>query len=392
MRREVPFLLQLEAEVVGVRADREGVAEGDQAVLVEVEQALVEGLHAVVLALGDHLFDRVRLLGVDDAVEDAAGHHQHLGRRDAAGAVGPLEEPLAHDAPERRRQRQADLLLLERREEVDDPVHRLGGVGGVQRRDHEVAGLGRRQRRPHRLGVAHLADEDHVGVLAQHPAHGRGVVDGVGADLPLVDDRLLVGVQHLDRVLDRHDVDGLGLVDVVDHGGDRRGLARAGRTGDQHHAAVLLGQPAHHRGQAERLERRGARQHPPEDEADRAALAEHVHPEAAQAGDAVGEVGLAAVHELVGPVLRHDREGHALGVGGRHERERRRRQVPVDAHERGRAHLDVEVGAPLLDRVPKQLVEIQHVLLIGTLRPRLSRRDETDETSRRRPGAGRRPR
>ena len=31
-------------------------------------------------------------------------------------------------------------------------------------------------------------------------------VVGVGADLALVHDRALVGVQHLDRVLDRHDV------------------------------------------------------------------------------------------------------------------------------------------------------------------------------------------
>ena len=69
-----------------------------------------------------------------------------------------------------------------------------------------MTGLGRGQRGLDRLDVAHLTDEDHVGVLAQHPLQ-RGVeVGGVGADLALVDDRRLVGVQDLDRVLDRHDV------------------------------------------------------------------------------------------------------------------------------------------------------------------------------------------
>ena len=36
-----------------------------------------------------------------------------------------------------------------------------------------MAGLGGRQRGAHGLLVAHLADQDHVGVLAQHAAHAR---------------------------------------------------------------------------------------------------------------------------------------------------------------------------------------------------------------------------
>jgi hypothetical protein len=38
----------------------------------------------------------------------------------------------------------------------------------VERREHEVAGLGSRQRHRDGLEVAQLADEDDVGVLAQH--------------------------------------------------------------------------------------------------------------------------------------------------------------------------------------------------------------------------------
>ena len=57
---------------------------------------------------------------------------------------------------------------------------------------------------------------------------------GVLADLALVDQALLVLVHELDRVLDRDDVVGAVAVDVVDQRAERRGLARAGRAGDQH--------------------------------------------------------------------------------------------------------------------------------------------------------------
>ena len=99
------------------------------------------------------------------------------------------------------------------------------------------------------------------GSWRKHPLERVVEVVGVGADLALVDDRALVGVQDLDRVLDRDDVTRLVLVDVVDHRGERRRLARAGRTGDEHEPALLLGEPAADRRQAQLLHRRDARQH-----------------------------------------------------------------------------------------------------------------------------------
>ena len=64
----------------------------------------------------------------------------------------------------------------------------------------------------------------------------------VEPDLALVDDAAVVGVQDLDRVLDRDDVLLPRAVDVVDHRRERRRLARAGRAGDEHEAAVLVGE------------------------------------------------------------------------------------------------------------------------------------------------------
>jgi hypothetical protein len=57
-----------------------------------------------------------------------------------------------------------------------------------------------------RLEVAHLADEDHVGVLAQGALDAGREGRRVRADLALVDDAALVRVQELDRVLDGEDV------------------------------------------------------------------------------------------------------------------------------------------------------------------------------------------
>ena len=93
--------------------------------------------------------------------------HQHLAGDAAPRAVGGRQQLLGDDALQRHRQLDADLRLLVGREDVDDAVDRLRRVLGVQRAEHEVAGLGRGQRRADRLEVAHFADEDHVGVLAQ---------------------------------------------------------------------------------------------------------------------------------------------------------------------------------------------------------------------------------
>jgi hypothetical protein len=131
-------------------------------------------------------------------------------------------------------QLQADLLLLVRREDRDDAVDRLGGVERVQRREHEVAGFGGEQAGLDRLEVAHFADEDDVGILPQRAAQRLRERSRVDRHLALVDDRLAVAVEELDRILDRHHVRAARPVDVVDHRRERRALAAAGRAGDQH--------------------------------------------------------------------------------------------------------------------------------------------------------------
>src|SRR5688572_17879212 len=80
-----------------------------------------------------------------------------------------------------------------------------------------VAGLRSLQCGPNRLPVAHLPDEDHVGVLPSDVPQGRGEVGGVDTHLALVDDRQPVRVEDLDGIFNRHDMAAARGVDVVDH-------------------------------------------------------------------------------------------------------------------------------------------------------------------------------
>ena len=133
-------------------------------------------------------------------------------------------------------------LLLALGEELDHATDGLGGVDRVQRREDEVARLGSLEGGLRGLGVAELADHDRVRVLAERPAQRLAEALGVEPDLALVDDRLLVGVEDLERVLDRHDVRAPRPVDVVEHRREGRRLARACRAGDEDEPAVLIGQ------------------------------------------------------------------------------------------------------------------------------------------------------
>jgi len=135
--------------------------------------------------------------------------------------------------------------------------------------------------------VAHLADEDDVGVLAQGAAQRVREGRRIDGDFALVDDRVVVPVQVLDRVLDGHDVRRARGVDVLDHGGQRGGLAAARGPGHEHQAALFLRDALEHRGQSQLVDRLDAGWNDAQHEADGATLLEHVAAEAPEARYAV---------------------------------------------------------------------------------------------------------
>ena len=121
--------------------------------------------------------------------------------------------------------------------EVDQAHDRLHRARGVKRREDEVPGERGLQRDRRRLGVADLADEDDVGVLAQDRAQPRREGEArARVGLSLVDRRDV----DLDGVLQRHHVHARRVEELHERV-ERRRLARPGRTARHHEA---LG-PAH---------------------------------------------------------------------------------------------------------------------------------------------------
>ncbi len=252
--------------------------------------------------------------------------------------------------------------MLVRREVVDDALDGLLRVHGVERGIDEVARLGRVDGGLHGLHVAHLADHDHVGRLAHRVLDRRDEVLRVVADLALRDDRALVLEDELDRVLDRDDVLVEVLVYVVDHGRERRALARARDARHEDEAAVQARELDHLvLGEAELLERDDRARDRSHDEEQVAALGRDVAAEAAHAGEVVGAVDL--VVEVVGRDLYVPRLGDQV-----EDRLRRvlvdglgleEADAAVDAHRGRAADLDEEIRGPRLHHPAEHLVKVQ---------------------------------
>jgi hypothetical protein len=79
-----------------------------------------------------------------DLVAHGGHGNQGLEGGHPALAVGLLDQRLRHDAHQVDGQLDPDLLLLVRGEHVNDPVHGLHGVGGVERGEHQVSPFQRR--------------------------------------------------------------------------------------------------------------------------------------------------------------------------------------------------------------------------------------------------------
>ena len=185
----------------------------------------------------------------------------------------------------------------------------------VQRAEGEVAGLGDLQRRLHGLEVAHFADEHDVRVLAQRRAQRVGEALRVAVHLALVDDAVLVLVQVLDRIFDGEDVRVPLGVDLVDHRGQRRRLAAAGRAGDEHETARAFGELGDDAWQRELLEAADLLGNLPVDRADRPLLVEEVAAEPGDAADAEREVELERLLEALLLRVGQHAVGQRLGVG-----------------------------------------------------------------------------
>src|SRR5690606_33787933 len=100
-------------------------------------ERLVEGLHADIDRLAHQVLQLMNL-ALADQVGGQWRIKQYFNCRTPALAVRSWYQLLGDDRLEVERQIHPDLVVLLRREEVDDPVQRLVGVVGVQGTETEV--------------------------------------------------------------------------------------------------------------------------------------------------------------------------------------------------------------------------------------------------------------
>src|SRR5690606_10133214 len=161
---------------------------------------------------------------------------------------------------------------------------------------------------------AYLADHDHVRGFAQDVAQGFGKAQGVESHLALVDDRLLVPVQKLDRILDADDVPGAVGGAVVEHGGQGGRFARAGGAVHRNQAAVEHHQLFQNRGQPQLGDTRDLVVDVPHHHGHFATLVVDVDPEAPRIGHAHRQVHFQGAFELGNLLLTHQLVGQLLDL------------------------------------------------------------------------------
>src|SRR5687767_7424491 len=209
----------------------------------------------------------------------------------------------------------------------------------------------------HHLAVADLADQNHVGRLAQGVLERRLPGVGVDAHLALGDEAVLVRVHVLDRVLDGDDVAVGVLVAVADHRRERGRFARAGAADEDHQAALGHRHVLQHRRQLQVVEVRDGGGDHAQHHADAAHLHEGVDAEAADAGRVDREVAFLLRLELRRLLVVHHRAAEHGGVLRGECLLRHRGHLAVDLHRRREAGGDEEVGALLRDQGAQQVVD-----------------------------------
>jgi hypothetical protein len=131
------------------------------------------------------------------------------------------------------------LRLFTAVEHPEDAIDRLAGVDRVDGTQHEVPCFRCRKGDVHRGAVAHFTDEDDFRCLPQGRPEAIGKISEVGTEFTLVEGRTFVLMHELDRILQRHHVDSLSLVDFIQDCRKGRRLAAPGGAGDEDQAVLF---------------------------------------------------------------------------------------------------------------------------------------------------------
>src|SRR5690606_36897926 len=196
--------------------------------------------------------------------------------------------------------------------------------------------------------VTHFTDQDDVRVFTQSRTQGFGEAQGVAVHFALVDQALLRFVNEFDRVLDGEDVLVLGVVQVVEHGREGRGLARAGGAGNQYQAARHVGDPAEDLTHAEVFHGQHLGRNGPEHRTATAVLVEGVYPEARHTRHFKREVGLEKFFEILALLVVHDVVDQRMHLLVVHGRQIDAAYIAINANHRRQTGRKVQIRCTLL--------------------------------------------
>src|SRR5665647_1148396 len=336
--------LNAKREFARVRCVVKCVLVRDDSLLVPVHQRLIEALHSVLhSSFGDQLRDVERLGHVADVLANCRGVHEDLRGRNAARFVGARNEAQGDNRFERAGKQETNFRLLVRRIKRQDSVDCLRCVGGVKRGEHEVSRVCRFHRRVERIEISNFADEQNVGVLTQNSPEGLREARGVSYDFALIDVRLVVAMQELDRVFNSYDVCSLVLIDILDHRSKRGGFARSSDSRNQNESARLERDLLEDCREIQLGDRVSLERHDTERVSDRSTLLICVNTKAANSGNTERKVGFLDFGELLLALRRHYLVGQCFHVVRAHRRHRQITKLTVHPKRWGASDFQMKI-------------------------------------------------
>ena len=133
-----------------------------------------------------------------------------------------------------------NLLLLMRRENVDNTVDRGCCTDGMQGGKNQVARFCCGYGYGNGFVVTHLTYKDDIGVFTKCSTKCVCITHGVETDFTLVNHCYLVDMQVLDRVFQGNDVSITVVVCFINDGSKGCGLTGTGRTGNQYKTSLTV--------------------------------------------------------------------------------------------------------------------------------------------------------
>ena len=235
----------------------------------------------------------------------------------------------------------------------------------MQGAEDQMARAGSHQGQLDGFQVAQFAHQDDVRILAQGAAQGSGKRLGMNADFTMVNQAVLALMHEFDRIFDGDDMIAAVLVDVIHHGGERGGLARAGGAGDHDQTAVQHAELLQHVGERgvellKVLEGENFGRNLAEDCPDAILLVEEIGAEAGDVRDLVTEVHVAGFFKHLDLILGRDLVEHLLEFIAFERRMVHAMQLTIDPEHRVVARRKVQVRSLLLEHQVEECIYLCH--------------------------------